>query len=50
MLYYVENINTDEIIDTFSDLDKAIECCQKHNDSWVTDEDDNIYYMSALPF
>jgi hypothetical protein len=49
-MFYVEDILTDEIIDVFDNLDNAIDCCLKHNDSWVTDEQDNILYMSALPF
>lgn len=49
-MYFVEDILTDEIIDIFTSLDRAISCCNQHEDSCVTDENDNVLYMFALPF
>lgn len=51
MLYYVEDVNTDEIIDVvIDDLDRAIRICNNHPDSQVTTAADEVLYTFCLPF
>lgn len=49
-MFFVEDILTDKIIDIFTSLDRAVACCNQHEDSCVMDEKGNVLYMFALPF
>ena len=49
--YYLIDYYTEEIIDVFTDVDKAISVCMKTPDSQVkTDSDTTIYSNVDLPF
>ena len=49
--YYLIDYYTDEIIDVFTDVDKAITACKEKPDSQVETENDVIIYSNVdLPF
>ena len=49
--YYLIDYYTEEIIDVFSDVDKAITACKAMQDSQVETENDVIIYSNVdLPF
>ena len=51
MLYYIEDYYTDDIINTATDFDHAVDICKDHEGSMVTDENDNVYYTNIdIPF
>lgn len=51
MNYYLIDYYTEEIVDVFTDAEKAIAACRKTPDSQVkTDSDTTIYSNVDLPF
>ena len=50
-MYYVQDYYTQEIIDTFENLEDALILSKKTLDSEIVDENDNYYYCNVeLPF
>lgn len=43
-MYYIEDVFTNEIIDTIDDIIAAMNICKNHPDSIVTTEDDSVIY------